>query len=477
MSDFLTWLDTNGNVINIVIALITAIITGVLIPLLIALPDVVRKRHDAKVEHFKRMYSDIDSRRADLLTNMQTYYDKRKPCRQHEGLYLLKPDFDCKHALLLGGTHTAADGSRVANVVTEVESKDYNPDWDKHRSPLLPDPKYSYSHNIQKYLHSQDYKSFYNGKHYFTKSVTSDDDSVHMRLYRMTWFDFYNTSKILELEASSDLNAIEAYTHKDISRVNYAEYAHLHIYRLRDAIEPFDLTNRGVATGVNTLTVFLNVEGKDYFLLHKRSAKVSESAGRIGMIPAGFMQPISFEDESVKVRHPKFGNMDHISQTMLREFCEELLGREEFEHLMSIDYMYDDGDFNAVADMGDRYLLGFGLEPINLHMEVLTAFVVDCGKLGDVNTDRIKTAKLRAFIKQPTRRNLEVLVGNRKDENGNVTINYEGTGVLIEEFTHDELSNWRDSGLMAPAAQGVLHKAICQFFDDKGNFTLSKRSD
>ena len=133
-----------------------------------------------------------------------------------------------------------------------------------------------------------------------------------------------------------------------------------------------DLENRFAGIGVNCGTVLYNVEVSDYrgnvhrenfLLFHHRSGKVAECFGAMSAIPAGSYQPVGME-----LRSPF--NRD-MANTVYREFGEELLGIDEFGHL---------GDELMLEEkyrQWDVLLLGFGFEPLNTKIEVMTAMKID----------------------------------------------------------------------------------------------------
>ncbi len=133
-----------------------------------------------------------------------------------------------------------------------------------------------------------------------------------------------------------------------------------------------NLSNRFCGIGVNNATILYNVEQttawgapvkSDFLLLHQRSGKVAECFGAISTIPAGSYQPVGLNLDTDFNRN--------IANTVYREFGEELLGIDEFSHL---------GDEMVLEEKYRRWdvlLLGFGFEPLNTKIEVMTAMKID----------------------------------------------------------------------------------------------------
>ena len=93
---------------------------------------------------------------------------------------------------------------------------------------------------------------------------------------------------------------------------------------------------------------------------------MAECFGAISAVPAGSYQPVGME-----LRSPF--NRD-MANTVYREFGEELLGIDEFGHL---------GDELMLEEkyrQWDVLLLGFGFEPLNTKIEVMTAMKIDMAR-------------------------------------------------------------------------------------------------
>lgn len=191
-----------------------------------------------------------------------------------------------------------------------------------------------------------------------------------------------------------------------------------------------DLTNRFAGIGINNATILYNVEVTDYrgittkenfLLLHHRSGKVAECFGAISAIPAGSYQPVGME-----LRSPF--NRD-MANTIYREFGEELLGIDEFAHL---------GDELVLEEKYRRWpvlLLGFGFEPMNNKIEVMTAMKIDMDD--ENNRELFKGAHTLEGLKNFFR------------------TNYEGT-LIMAPFNQQTLRQYHQDPRTTPVGKEIL---------------------
>ena len=137
----------------------------------------------------------------------------------------------------------------------------------------------------------------------------------------------------------------------------------------RSLVDPFDLTNRCVIPGINTLSIRVD-SGQPTFFMHKRNPKgVAISAESFHVIPAGEFQPASYMGVERDLR---------LWHNIMRESNEELLlAEDEF----GTDPMYDLMAPYALMNraLRDRHVtahfLGVVLDALTLKAEVLTACV------------------------------------------------------------------------------------------------------
>lgn len=237
------------------------------------------------------------------------------------------------------------------------------------RAGFLPYSREGYTYNKKQLMSNK--SLMFNGKLFALEAVTGslDQGTLAITVKNGGYFDFLDSCEYLVYELS----------HARKIRRKKPPY-HLGLFsplpcRSRQA-ELMDLDNRFAGIGVNTATILQNVDSPvdaddpqsprrktTYLLLHQRSGKVSEGQGAIHVIPAGSYQPVG-----PQLRSPF--NQD-LSNTVYREFGEELLNVDEFSHL---------GEEGVLEDKYRRWevlFLGLGFEPVNTKVEVLTAMKVD----------------------------------------------------------------------------------------------------
>lgn len=231
-------------------------------------------------------------------------------------------------------------------------------------SSRLPYPNEGYASNR---------KSFSNGALLFNGALFGlaevrgrmADHSLALTVRTAGYFDFLDTCEYLVFEM--------AYRQKIRRKARFYRWGRLwglpRRWRQRELRQ---LDNRFVGIGINNATILYQVETENgrggtrkepFLLLHQRSGKVAECFGAISTIPAGSYQPAGLE-----VRSPFNQNM---ANTVYREFCEELLGVEEFTHL---------GDERILDEQYCRWpvlFLGMGFEPVNTKLEVMSAMRID----------------------------------------------------------------------------------------------------
>lgn len=141
---------------------------------------------------------------------------------------------------------------------------------------------------------------------------------------------------------------------------------------------PFDLSLRIAAPGINTLTIRRDTrDGLATFFLHLRDAtKVVLGGGEYSVIPAGEFQPASISPDSM------VSDLD-LWRNMVREYSEELLGRPEHDGSSGqpLDYevwsFYRDMQRAREAGYIRAYYLGTVCHGLGLGPSILTVVVID----------------------------------------------------------------------------------------------------
>jgi hypothetical protein len=157
----------------------------------------------------------------------------------------------------------------------------------------------------------------------------------------------------------------------DVGEAVAHELAARHGTPLRDLVgDPLDFTRRPARPAITTLTL-RRAAGDPRFLLHRRDpAKVAHAGGLLQVIPVGVFQPLSSASER--------DDLD-LWRCMVREFNEELLGGdEEYD-----DLAFDQWDFATalgtalVSGRLQVHVLGLGVDPLTLAVDLLTVAVFD----------------------------------------------------------------------------------------------------
>ncbi len=266
-----------------------------------------------------------------------------------------------------------------------------------------------------------------------TGSVGAGDFAVTVRT--AGYFDFLDTCEYLSYEMSY-VDKIKR--RKKTSRLG----AFSSLPQRTHQRELRDLNNRFCGIGINNATILYNVEQMtawgtplkgDYILLHQRSGKVAECFGAISTIPAGSYQPVGLNVDTPFNRD--------MANTVYREFGEELLNIDEFSHL---------GDEMVLEDkyrQWDVLLLGFGFEPLNTKIEVMTAMKIDMDdpKNRELFGGNYTFTGLKEFFKT----------------------NYEGNLLMIP-FSEHQLRQYHQDPRTTPVARETLSILLdhLQFFEE-----------
>ena len=256
------------------------------------------------------------------------------------------------------------------------------------------------------------------------------DHTLRATVKTAGYFDFLDTCEYLGFEMS--------YLHKiKRKRMPYQLGRFRGLPQRTRQRELRDLDNRFAGIGINCGTIFYNVETTDFrgnkqketfLLLHHRSGKVAECFGAISAVPAGSYQPVGMELRSDFNRD--------MANTVYREFGEELLGIEEFARL---------GDELVLEEkyrQWDVLFLGFGFEPLNTKIEVMSAMKIDMDQPATRNLfeDNYTLDGIKQFLRA----------------------NYEGT-LLLVPFTEPVLRQYHQDARTTPVGKEILSILLDHF--------------
>lgn len=145
---------------------------------------------------------------------------------------------------------------------------------------------------------------------------------------------------------------------------------------LRQKFALSDFTNRHAQIGIVTLVVIremsLDGSSKSWLLLQKRSSDVTESANLENAVPGATFQPTHI-DSSGQLTEAAL--KEALFETVVREFCEEVLGTEEFSECTSGASVRARPEWDLLKDK--TYFLGMGINPLNPYIELLCLASID----------------------------------------------------------------------------------------------------
>lgn len=207
--------------------------------------------------------------------------------------------------------------------------------------------------------------------------------------YRLLDADLSRAGGWMELTIGRYFHAIgvgEALAHEFAAvRREHGRAVDMRHLPLRSAIgDPCDLSRRPVSVAITTVTVRRSREGDATFLLHWRDpANVTHAAGMYQVMPVGIFQPA--DDSPASVRHDF-----NLWYSMVREFSEELLGKAEDYARLGSPVNYEQWDFYRRLSEARRAgslrvsMLGVGVDPLSLVVDVVAVAVVDADLFDDV---------------------------------------------------------------------------------------------
>ena len=246
----------------------------------------------------------------------------------------------------------------------------------------FPNRKVGYAENMDAFLQDETGRKrmFDNNVFVLQNYEYSRDAGVKLTVFESTYFEYQNTCEVLSYELVRTLR-------------RKAEQSALELPQLKQRWEKrdiFDFTNRNVAIGINTITIFQNYKPGDaesngsVFLLHNRSkGNVAEAMGTTSVVPAGTYQSVVLKaSKREKDKVPdRFEYDKRLSNTVTREYCEEILGKTEYQDYDSIVALNDDFK-KAHEGKYNLYFLGLGLDALSTKCEIMTCMVIDLENVG-----------------------------------------------------------------------------------------------
>lgn len=272
----------------------------------------------------------------------------------------------------------------------------------------LPERKKDFANNLLDYQTNRGRRMFNRQAFAFRDYRFGPHDmNPTFEVYQSDYFSFQNTCEVLTHELahavysvfkglpSNELNLLEESNEKT-KRV-------LDKLILRRKTDLFNFTNRHIGIGVCAMTIFHNYveepggQPESIFLIHQRekTANVSEGIGTISVVPAGTYA-------SVNAKNTAAYDLN-LSNTVIREYCEELLGMSEAGDQKTANII--DDRFNRLFSQNYKiYFLGIGMDALNTKCEVMACLVIDLknyatGRFAHPNPNDEGQPKIKKFDK------------------------------------------------------------------------------
>lgn len=192
----------------------------------------------------------------------------------------------------------------------------------------------------------------------------------------------------------------------------------------------FDFENRFAGIGINSLTILKNIldekggsSRSTQILMHARTREVAEGTGAIHVVPAGSYQPQEISYDKTRSQEKFDAHNRDLTNTILREFEEEIWGAREFDELYNANLVT-----NYLKKDKEVYYLGLGIEPFNTKIEVLSVMVIDYTE----NTETDLQAFKNSIVKQ-----------------------YEGT-IEMHKLTEEIILQFEKNPRATPACQQIM---------------------
>lgn len=384
-----------------------------LVATLIAVNQRREQKYDMRVENLRKMVKSIRTERYEYARDSLRYYARR---------FQDDPEAVADQVLFRRGWVQAPDDNDFLPLnEVRLNLPDGTGDlWDSSRNPtprFLPTPKEGYAENVKFHCDVNLMNLPLYGLGGVHISWEGGKKQVTLDIIKGRYYDFYDTCEVLSAEL--------AYRR----RIQMKRTPLQGRLPLRDQLmDVFDFTNRFAGIGIIVLTILQNVldeeagEKRGFFLLHKRSAEnVAEGGNSYHAVPAGSYQPATVEFPEVVDLLDR-----NLNTTVVREFGEELLGKEEFFDLFSSELVAGYGKVPTAT------FLGVGLDPLNTKTEIMGCMVLD-------------VEKTPLFGGKTTRRAIEE----------RLTGTYEGA-VSLKELSMPMLKQYRDNPMSIPAFRQIL---------------------
>ncbi|WP_193368499.1 hypothetical protein [Pelagibius marinus] len=185
------------------------------------------------------------------------------------------------------------------------------------------------------------------------------------------YFDYINSCEYLMYDFARSLLQKTKKGNRAMGTPNIEE-RHLQFER---PVDPFDLLNRSMVPGTNTLLVFLDIDDPIMWLHSRENASaIAEAVNTVHVVPAGTFQPVHVEDSFHEQDFSFFANV-------MREFGEELYGDEEVIDPYRVKHNIFERDsirpyFRLCSrGLGKLFYAGMGLDCLTLKPEILTIMV------------------------------------------------------------------------------------------------------
>ncbi len=141
----------------------------------------------------------------------------------------------------------------------------------------------------------------------------------------------------------------------------------------------WSLMDRECAWSTNTITIILNHPdlGDHFYIHHRVGERLAEGKNTVSIVPAGTFQPIG---------HLDWNRDFSLEKNIMREFLEELYGRDEYERMIFSDNgLYGNEKTQEIFEARSTgnikiYYLGIGFDPLTTKPGLLSAMIIDWNK-------------------------------------------------------------------------------------------------
>jgi hypothetical protein len=307
---------------------------------------------------------------------------------------------------------------------------------------IFPDPELPFYENVsKKYLHVT--PKYFSHPTFSFKDfrIDSKKGEASLDVYLGEYFDFINTCMPFQYET------VYEHIFKNRKKPSWKS--------LRTKYRIFDTDNRFVSIGISCFTIITNINNKETkFLLHRRSESVSTSANQLHVVPSGGYQPSrgseNKEYENIKLIKPQ----ENLLSTVVREFVEEIYGKEEFNELHNVNKL------NRYKNMfDDTYLIGAGFYPLDTHVDIFAISIIDAFDVIAYNSKEKTVKKVDGYTVE--------------EINKVINANHEGK-IGLYSFTKDEIEEYLKVHNATPSLR-TLFKYISDNFDNINKLCQKKK--